>query len=203
MKYKAIGFDLGGVIIASALPHFFQYAQSALGVSTADLIHAFEHAKQPLERGEISATKFWHRLTSQLGVKFEPGVFLKLWTEHFLEDSPVRGEMLQLVDNLKAAGYRVGMLSNTTSEHVSLNRHRGIFEHFAVALMSNEIGTRKPEPEAYLKLAEALQVDPAEMVFIDDLEENIAGAQAVGMTGIKFSGYGPLVAELQRLGVVF
>ena len=50
---------------------------------------------------------------------------------------------------------------------------------------ASDIGVGKPEPDAYLVAAEALGLAAARIVFLDDAEENVEGARAVGMLGIQ------------------
>lgn len=199
-SFKAVGFDLGGVLIQNSVQLFYHRTMGRLGVSMEQLEPVFEEAVKPLERGEINEEMFWHKIASGVNEDYRPEM-LALWSEGFEKETPAIPHMLELVDKVKAAGYKVGLLSNTTAPHVEINRRRGIFEHFDVALMSDEIGARKPEPAAYKKLAEALAVDPSELIFIDDLTENVAGAEALGITAIKFAGYHVLVDELKALGI--
>jgi FMN phosphatase YigB (HAD superfamily) len=57
----------------------------------------------------------------------------------------------------------------------------------------------KPEPEIFLLGAERLGVAPEECVFVDDLRENCAGAEAVGMTAILHRGAEGTLPQLQEL----
>ncbi len=200
-NYKAVAFDLGGVVVGSMVPHFLEYTQQVLGVPLPQLVEALDLYRPAMERGETSPQQFWRQLTAKLGIKYEPDKDLQLWTAGYLENSPVRTEILDLADRLRTNGYKVGMLSNTTAEHVAINLGRHIFEHFDPALMSNQLGARKPEAAAFQALLAKLGTKPEETIFIDDLEENVAGAEAVGIKAIKFAGYSPLVDELKRLGV--
>ena len=52
-------------------------------------------------------------------------------------------------------------------------------------MISGELGLHKPQPEIYRLAAERLEVAPAACVFVDDLQENCEGAEAVGMTAIR------------------
>lgn len=197
---KAIGFDLGGVLIQNAAQVFYERAAEHLNVPLEKLVQVFELERKPLERGEVSAEQFWHQLVGSLGLDYRPEM-ISIWTQDFVAHTPAIPRMLELVDALRANGYRLGLLSNTTAQHVAINRTRGIFDRFDVALMSNEIGTRKPEKEAYLELLRALDTSADETVFVDDLAENVAGAQDIGIHAIKFSGYENLLSELKKLGV--
>jgi putative hydrolase of the HAD superfamily len=55
---------------------------------------------------------------------------------------------------------------------------------FSSLLSSAAIGVYKPDPSAYLAAATALELDPAECMFVDDLPENVAAACAIGMRGV-------------------
>lgn len=198
---KAVGFDLGGVVAGTAVPQLLEKAPRVLGVELQQFIDAMELYRPQYERGEITTEQFWQGVTAKLGIAYNADRDLKVWVDGFVESSPVRPEMLGLADRLQANAYKVGMFSNTNEQHVEINSKRGIFEHFPICLMSNEVGTRKPEPRSYQLLAEKLGVEPTEMVFIDDLEENVAGAKTLGIHAIKFSGYDALIEELQALGV--
>lgn len=202
MQIKAVCFDLGGVLIQNATHVFFKRTVDSFGKSLPEVTEAFDKHRGPLERGEVTNEAFWRALAKELNVPYSPEM-LTLWSEKFIEETtPIPG-MIELVDQVKAGGYRVGLLSNTTEQHVAINRTRHIFEHFEVALMSNEIGTRKPEKDSYIKLLEAMGAKAEETVFIDDLSENVAGAQVVGIHGVKFEGREPLIGQLKQLGVEF
>lgn len=198
---KAVGFDLGGVVAGTAVPQLLERAPKALGVELQQFMDAMELYRPQYERGEITTEQFWQGLTAKLGIAYKSERDLKVWVDGFVESSPVRQEMLDLADRLQANGYKVGMFSNTNEQHVAMNKTRGIFEHFPVCLMSNEEGVCKPEPRSYQLLAEKLGVEPTELVFIDDLEENVAGANTLGIHGIKYSGYHALLKDLQSLGI--
>jgi HAD superfamily hydrolase (TIGR01509 family) len=66
-------------------------------------------------------------------------------------------------------------------------------------VISGEVGLNKPEPEIFRLGAERLGVAPEDCVFVDDLRENCAGAEAVGMTAILHRGADGTVPELERL----
>ena len=66
-------------------------------------------------------------------------------------------------------------------------------------MISGEVGLHKPQPEIYLLACERLAVEPAAAVFVDDLRENCAGAEAVGMTGGPAPDPAETIGELERL----
>ena len=89
----------------------------------------------------------------------------------------------QLVRDLKAAGYKLYVLSNMSREFVY-----GLFDGEVV---SCEEGVVKPEPEIYRRLLGRYGLDPAQTLFIDDRPANIAAAAALGIRGQLFDHSAP------------
>ena len=78
----------------------------------------------------------------------------------------------------------------------------GISRYLDWTFVSCRTGARKPDPEAYLNVAQTLQVKPSDCIFIDDREVNIASAREVGMDAILRMSTGELRHELARRGVL-
>jgi phosphoglycolate phosphatase-like HAD superfamily hydrolase len=96
-------------------------------------------------------------------------------------------DALALVDDARAAGIKVGILSNdlyrsATREWVA---SRPEFERFEVLVDCTEFGERKPAPGPYLKAAADFGLPPSEIVFLDDTPYCIEGARAVGMIAVS------------------
>lgn len=200
---KAIGFDMGGVIIRYTIPEQLEYISHELNVPIEKVRAAWAELRPLVDVGEIDNQEFWQRMLAQSGSGADPKTTEHLWSDNYISNNPFIGGMLKLVDKLRANGYKVGLLSNIDPEHGRINYGRHIFEHFDVALLSDEIHHRKPEREAFQMLADKLGVKFEEMVFIDDLLENVSAASSYGMVALPFDGYKRLLAELDRLGVKY
>jgi epoxide hydrolase-like predicted phosphatase len=70
---------------------------------------------------------------------------------------------------------------------------------FDEVVISAEVGLHKPQPEIYLLAAERLGVAPADCVFVDDLRENCAGAEAVGMTAVLHRDSAETISRVEKL----
>jgi HAD superfamily hydrolase (TIGR01509 family) len=197
---KAIGFDLHGVVLGGG-NQFDENLRERFRISTEQLDKAMELNWRPFERGDISLQQFWSRLALQAGFTYDPGQVLEYWTGNYVKYHPVNHQILKLVDTLRDRGYKVAILSNTNAPHVAINTTRGIFDHFDVALMSNEIGQIKPDRAAYDALLGALGVKATELVFVDDAEENVTGAKRMGIRGVRFHNYHDLINELVAMGL--
>jgi putative hydrolase of the HAD superfamily len=65
-------------------------------------------------------------------------------------------------------------------------------------LFSAEVGLAKPDRRIYELALDRLQARPAEAIFIDDVQENVEAAQAIGMAGIRFQSTAQTLAEIER-----
>jgi putative hydrolase of the HAD superfamily len=79
-----------------------------------------------------------------------------------------------------------------------------VFAQFDHVIESSKAGLRKPDPRIYRMMCEALSVDPAECVYLDDLGINLKPAREMGMTTIKVVSEAQLLADLSRaVGIAF
>jgi len=148
-----------------------------------------------LERGELADDEFERRFGKILGVQDHAGLIDRL----FGGLSPEQA-MLDAVRSARAAGIRTGLISNSWGTGIY---ERGDFDGlFDATVISGEVGMNKPEPEIFELACERLGVEPGECVFVDDLRENCAGAEAVGMTAVLHRDPAETIAEVERvLGV--
>jgi putative hydrolase of the HAD superfamily len=94
-----------------------------------------------------------------------------------------------LLEALRARGLKLGVVSNAFDPGWLLHRdleRMGIAERIDFAVFSSEVGKRKPHPEIFERALDALEVDPAEAMFVGDrLFEDVRGANDVGMTSVQ------------------
>jgi putative hydrolase of the HAD superfamily len=90
--------------------------------------------------------------------------------------------MHDMIRAARQAGLRTALLSNSWGAIYP----RDLFpELFDAVVISAEVGMRKPEERIFLHAAELLGLEPGECVFIDDIAENVAAAQAAGLVGVQ------------------
>lgn len=106
-------------------------------------------------------------------------------------------EMVAAVRAIRASDLHTGMLSNSWStDHYDRELLAELFDDVVI---SAEVGMHKPQPEIYRLAAERLKVAPKECIFVDDLKENCEGAEAVGMTAVRFRNPTETIARLGEL----
>ncbi|HEX9312248.1 MAG TPA: HAD family hydrolase [Actinomycetota bacterium] len=100
----------------------------------------------------------------------------------------VEPEVLAALDELRRAGYRMGLVSNISLRpdlmRADLER-MGLAQYLDATVFSSEVGVRKPDPRIFQEALDRLGVEPPETVFVGDrLYDDVSGAQAVGMRSV-------------------
>jgi len=150
-----------------------------------------------LERGECSGPEFEQILAPRLLRQDGEAVLAEgLLRRMFAASLPVPS-MYDTIRTLRAAGFSTCLLSNSWGcDEYPRADFPGLFD---TVVLSGEVGMRKPEKEIFLHAAETLGLAPAECVFIDDMEPNVAAAQACGMTGVLHTETAATARALQDL----
>ena len=114
---------------------------------------------------------------------------------------PVEG-MLELLQALKAKGYRLYLLSNAATRQPIYWARAEASKLMDGVLISAEVKLLKPDPQIYRTFLHKFALRPEECVFIDDTPINVEGALYENMAGIVFNMDVPALAEsLRTLGV--
>ena len=106
-----------------------------------------------------------------------------------------------LLVELAGRGHELHALSNYAPWYRLIEERLGLSRHLAWSFVSCDTGARKPAPEAYLLAARELERAPADCVFVDDREENVAAARALGFDSLRFESAAQLRAELAARGL--
>ncbi|MDE0177901.1 MAG: HAD family phosphatase [Gammaproteobacteria bacterium] len=177
----AVLLDLGGVIVdIDPRACFVSWARAAdVDVGAIAAQWAVDEAYKAFEVGAIDFDDYLDSLSRRLGISLTRAQWRTGWNE-LLRDlfDDVVG-MLPLV----ASVLPLYVFSNTNPVHQEAWQSR-----FASALApvrkiytSWEMALRKPNVEAYLAVADDIAVAPADILFVDDNAENVAGGQAAGL----------------------
>jgi len=200
MTITAVVFDYGGVITGPPFVGAEAYEREA-GLPPGTLTQIFRRDPEMarVETGELAARDYFKglgvRIQEQHGVRMDLRRFAEL-IEGSVGTSP---EMIELVRELHGR-YRLGLLTNVIREATTW-RTRLPLELFDVVIESHAVGLRKPDPRIYLAMLEAVGRPPDEVVFIDDFDENLPPATALGIHTILFESPEQCRRELAALGV--
>lgn len=106
------------------------------------------------------------------------------------------GDMVRLVQRLKAEGYRVILLSNTFFPLAWFRGKLGYYKEFEEVFLSYQTGYRKPNAKAYTSLLEKCGLKPADALFIDDRGRNTDRAQELGIDSIQSKNFLQTYADI-------
>jgi len=207
--FRAVLWDFGGVITASPFEAFAAH-EAARGlprnfIRTVNATNPDTNAWARLERSEIDADTFDRLFRAEalaLGQDVRGAEVLPLLA------GQVRPRMVAALDTCKAAGLRIGCITNNVqvghgagmaaSADQSL-AVQAILARFDHVIESSKAGVRKPDPAIYRMMCDALGVMPEACIYLDDLGINCKPAALMGMTAIKVSGEQQALADLARL----
>jgi HAD superfamily hydrolase (TIGR01662 family) len=103
------------------------------------------------------------------------------WLES--ENFEVYEDVLPVLEALRDAGLKIGLVSNTSRDLDAFVRHHGLDVDAWVS--SGVHGKVKPSPSIFKALLELLEVEPEAAVMVGDSpEDDVAGAEALGMRGV-------------------
>jgi putative hydrolase of the HAD superfamily len=145
-----------------------------------------------LETGDLSEHDFGERFGELLGIERRAGLVERMFGRVKPEHA-----MVEAVRRARAQGVRTGLISNS----MGAGRYdRSTFpELFDGVVISGDEGMHKPQPEIFRLGAERVDLPPEQCVFVDDLRENCAGAEAVGMTAVLHRGADTTLPRLEEL----
>ncbi len=94
----------------------------------------------------------------------------------------------ELLFQLKSEGFKLYITSNLNLRHAAQMREHKIAKYFDGMIFSAEIKCRKPHKEYFESALKKFNVTPDDCLFIDDLEENVIGAENCGICSFIFKG---------------
>ncbi|WP_020146158.1 phosphoglycolate phosphatase [Thioalkalivibrio sp. ALJ15] len=108
-------------------------------------------------------------------------VFMRIYQENTAGRSPLYPGVREGLDQLKAAGYRLGCVTNKAERFtVPLLREKGILDDFEIVVAGDALPQKKPDPAPLLHAANELGVDPSESLMVGDSKSDVKAARAAG-----------------------
>jgi putative hydrolase of the HAD superfamily len=197
---SCLALDLGGVVL-NICPTWEEALRGA-GVTAPGSIQGKVLNDFPqihtFQKGEISYEEYCSALGDFLG-GISPEDAAKVHLAILKEE--IVG-MSDLVAEVKAWGWKVGILSNTNYPHIDFLRDSDrlpIGKLFDGFVTSYDAGFNKPEPEIYSFFQEKMGVSHQEVVFFDDFEENVIGAREVGWDAYLVKPDGTSATQIRNI----
>ncbi|MFJ3391532.1 HAD family hydrolase [Leifsonia aquatica] len=160
---------------------------------------AYWRHRHDLDQGTLGIQQYWRGIERELGEKWDDATIHRLWLADFRSWLTIDPGTLDVLIDLQEGGTRLALLSNAGRDFGSYFRHGTLGDLFGQVFVSGELGTIKPDAAIFEHVLEALGVTPEQTVFIDNKEENVRGAEAVGIAGHVFTTSADLRAYLEGL----
>jgi putative hydrolase of the HAD superfamily len=204
MGFRAVIFDLGGVVFPSPFEAFDAYEHD-IGLPAGSIralirVSSETGAWAALERAELSISEFHDALEEEArlaGFAIESEALMQRVGAGF---GP-RPAMLRAVERIREAGLATAALTNNwiATGDRNIVGSIGGDARFDVVVESSVEGMRKPDPRIYQLVLDRLRVEASETVFLDDLGINLKPARALGMTTIKVTHPAAALQELEQV----
>ncbi len=180
---RNIIFDFGGVLLNLDEQLTIHKLNEILDLNKCENVH--EEVFYPFERGEISEEAFFNRLQRRSKQVLNGDIYIEAWNAMLLDLPTHRIDFLKKLKD----EYNLFLLSNTNRTHIRkvmymIKLDHGINDfssYFNKAYYSHEIHLRKPDKGIYEYVLNDSNLMAKETLFIDDKEENLVQANALGI----------------------
>ena len=194
---KAVIWDMGGVILKTVDPNpRIQLAKRFAmdRIELEDVVFSSESSKKA-ELGLITEEEHLYYIRTQLNIHDEMENFLfEFWAGDRIDEV-----LVEFIHSIRSR-YKTGLLSNAWSNtRHNINKHFDILDAFDISLFSAEVEMAKPDPEIYKFILNKLEVLPHEAIFIDDFQENVVGAEMVGIKAIHFDNTESVIRQINTI----
>ncbi len=204
MQKPVLFFDFGNVV------GFFDYLilcgrfGKRIGLSAEEfrgrlVDRGFAPLLDEFERGVLTPEHFAAKLCELGEVDIPYEEFVPDWSDIFRANEGIA----DLIADLKQKGYRIYLGSNTNILHANHYRRQfaDTLEIMDGLVLSYEVGHIKPANGFFEACCTLASAAPEDCIFIDDVADNIAGANAAGLKGILYRDTATLVRDLRALGI--
>ncbi|WP_262703534.1 MULTISPECIES: HAD family hydrolase [Streptomyces] len=195
-RRRIVLFDLFGVIARNQRPGALEKMAARCHTSADAFTTAYWTHRPPYDAGRHTASAYWTDVLHALSRPADADTIEELRLTDIDSWSRVDDRMVTYVRALRDRA-RVALLSNIPADHadafLAAQPWLHDLDHMA---FSGKIGAAKPDPAAFQHSVVALRAIPADFLFVDDREENVRAARAVGMNGHIFDGQDDLAAAV-------
>ena len=201
-EITTVVFDLGGVLIDWNPRHLYR---KVFGDDVAAMESFLAEVCTPEWNASLDAGgSFADAVATLVAAHPEQAELIAMYHSRWPE---MLGEAfsgtVEILNEVRRAGYRTYALSNWSAETFPMTRPLFPFlDEMDGILISGEIGVGKPDPAIFRELIARFGIVPAQTIYIDDWDLNIATAQGLGLVAIQFIDAAQLRADLRRLGVI-
>jgi putative hydrolase of the HAD superfamily len=200
---RVVIFDYGEVISVTPTAADRAVIAGLAGVSGEDeakFWNSYFTHRNPLDQGMIGGVRgYWQAIAADIGADWDDARVHELWAADFRSWLSINPGTIEVIADLAAGGTRLALLSNAGSDFGSYMRHGPLGDYFEAFFVSGELGLIKPDPAIYAHALSELGVSGGDAIFTDNREDNVRGAETLGITGHVFTAPAELRSFLTSL----
>ena len=201
MKIEAVVFDFGGVMTTSTMPMRVIELAEAKGIDWGVFKRGFDAHRLDYDAGRITLAEMYDLIWRDAGIVVDAGT-----NAAFMEADDrswcYRNERtLAWMKALKTRGFGIGILTNMAPKFAREHFESVFADFIAVAdamVISGDEGIVKPQREIYDLLRSRIGLPAESLLFVDDVERNVAGARAAGWRALRFETNDQVEADFER-----
>ncbi len=201
-NFSVIVFDLGNVLIPfdyNIIINKLENIEEGLGVRFYKFYQNNYYVHKDFEKWSISTEKFIEIMLKWADNKIDAETFCKIYSEVFTVNTQVTDLLPLLKKN-----YKLVLLSNTNYIHQKYGWQQYHFlKNFDKLILSHEVHAVKPEPEIYQAVMNFTNEAAEKHLFIDDVEEYVEGAKAMGWDAVQYVSYEKLIRDFTSRNIKY
>ena len=201
MPISAVIFDYGMVLSAAADPDAHHELIQIFGAPAEDFEREYWAFRHAYDSGAFDGAGYWNRCAEAAGVTLTAEQISRLIGNDIRMWSSLNRAMVDWAIAISQSGFKTGILSNIPFEIADVFKEFEWVKGFTHNTWSCYLRTAKPDPTIYHHVLNAIQLPAAEVLFLDDRQENIFSAEAVGLQGIVFRNVQQLQEDLEARGL--
>lgn len=185
---KAVVFDFGGVMTTTTMPERVRPVVERLGIAWSVVEEGFRRYRRPMDGGYYDLEAMYDLIFAEADISLSPEELREIVAEDEASFLYRNERTLRWMMSLKASGYKIGILTNMPPAFAV--RFRETFADFIrladAMVISGEERMFKPQRRIYELLRKRIGLKAEELLFVDDVEANCAGARNDGWLALRF-----------------
>lgn len=188
-KIKAVIFDWGGVCCREGEPFASRSLQKILSMNPEQIAEKVRDIYNSYYKGEYDRDSFWQAVIHYFNLEETFEINPRTLSSAYLNSYSIYQDVLNVALKLQNK-YQVGLLSNLTPEmrnHVRSKHYLKKYFNPEVYSCDPDVKSMKPDLEPYRIIAEKMNINTENCLFIDNSLKNIKAAEEIGMQVLLFS----------------
>jgi putative hydrolase of the HAD superfamily len=195
---RGVVLDYGLVLCRQPTAGHLDRIASIFGVDHSTFWQLYERNRLELDEGTVSPEDYWQRFSKSTGTQLTDATLSDLQDWDIQMWSDVEPSLIEWLSALRAAKYKTAILSNLHARFVEhLRQHSAWLNLFDRQFFSSELRLIKPDPAIFCRCVAEMELEPQELLFIDDRATNVEAARMAKMSAIQYRSVAELRADLE------